>query len=250
MVNFLEALFLAIIQGLTEWLPISSSGHLVLAQKLLGIKASVSFDVMLHFGTLLAVIYFLRKDIAKLLRFDEESKKLVAYIICGSLPIAILGLTFKSFFESLFSSLLAVALAFILNGFIIFSTKFFKTNKKLKLLDSIFIGLAQTFSLIPGISRSGITISTAIARGIDKRKAYKFSFLLAIVAILGASLLKFNEINFSQESIEVVLFGVAISAIVGYFALKTVAKIVLEGKFHNFAFYCWILGVITLILNL
>ncbi|MEM5869604.1 MAG: undecaprenyl-diphosphate phosphatase [Candidatus Aenigmatarchaeota archaeon] len=250
MVNLLQALILAIIQGLTEWLPISSSGHLVIAQQLFGIKASVSFNVILHFGTLLAVIYFLRRDLLKLLKFDRESRQLLAHIIIGSLPLAFFGLLLKSFFESLFSSLLAVGLALLANGTILYSTKFFRPKRKLNLLDSFAIGLAQIFSLAPGISRSGITISTALMRKLEKKEAYKFSFLLSIIAILGASLLKFGKIDFSQEPIEIVLAGILTSAIFGYIALKTIAKTVLEGNFYKFAYYCWIVGAIILLLSL
>lgn len=244
MVNLLEALFLALIQGLTEWLPVSSSGHLVIFQKLFGIKASVAFDVMLHLGTFFAVLYFLRKEILEICKLGEKSKKLLAYIIVGSLPIAIFGFAFKSFFESLFSSLMNVALALVFNGLILYSTKFFKGKKKLKFSDSLFIGIVQAISLIPGISRSGITISAAILRGIDKKTAYKFSFLLSMVAILGASLLKFNEIDFSQEPLEIILVGTIASAFFGYLALKTVVKFLLSEDFHKFAYYCWFMALL------
>jgi undecaprenyl-diphosphatase len=250
MVNLLEAVALAIFQGLTEWLPISSSGHLVIVQQLLGIKASVAFDVMLHFGTLLSVVYFLRKDIAKLLKFDEESKRTIAYIICASLPIALLGFAFKSFFESLFSSLFAVALALILNGFVLYSTKFFEGKKKLNFSKAFAIGLAQAFSIIPGISRSGITISAGLINKIDKKQAYKFSFLLSIIAILGATFFKLGEIDISSELIESILLGIAVSALVGFLALKTVAKLVLSSNFYKFAYYCWLLGFLILLLSL
>lgn len=250
MLNLFEALSLAIIQGLTEWFPISSSGHLVILQQLFGIRASIAFDVMLHFGTLFSVIYFLRKDIVKLLKFDEKSRQLAAYIIVGSLPIAIFGLLFKSFFEQLFSSLSVVSFALLINGIILYLTKFSKPKRRVKLSDAIMIGLAQVFSLIPGISRSGITISLALMRKVDKKEAYKFSFLLSIVAIFGTSFLKFGEIDFHQEPIEIVLVGVLVSALVGYFTLKLIAKSVIEGGFYKFAYYCWLIGVLTLFLAL
>ena len=249
MPNLFEAIALAIIQGLTEWFPISSSGHLVIVQQLFKIKASVAFDVMLHLGTLMAVVYFLRKDIAKLLKFDEESRRMVAYIICGSLPIALLGFAFKSFFESLFSNLFAVVLALILNGFILYLTKFFQGREKLNFSKAFVIGLAQAFSIVPGISRSGATISAGLMNKIDKKQAFKFSFLLSIVAILGATLLKIGEIDFSSEPVESILLGIAVSALVGFFALKTVAKLVLTGNFHKFAYYCWLLGLLILLLS-
>lgn len=254
--RILETILLAVIQGLTEWLPISSSGHLVILQQLLKIQASVAFDVMLHLGTLLAVVVFLKEEIFKILKsilslkFSTPEARLALYIISGSIPVAIIGLLFKSFFESLFSSLLAVGVALMINGMILYSTKFFKPKKDLKLLDSLLIGMAQVISIVPGISRSGSTISAALMRKIDRKTAYKFSFLLSIPAIIGASLLEFKEINFSQEPIGLIVIGVAVSALVGYFALKTVAKIVLSGNFHRFAYYCWLLGIAVLILSL
>jgi undecaprenyl-diphosphatase len=249
MLSLLQAAALAMVQGLTEWLPISSSGHLVIVQQLFGIKASVAFDVVLHLGTLIAVLYFLRKDMAKLLKFNEESKRTIAYIIYGSLPIALLGFAFKSFFESLFSSLVAVATALILNGFILYSTKFFEGKKKLDFSKAFAIGLAQAFSIIPGISRSGTTISAGLISKMDKKEAYKFSFLLSIVAILGASFFKLEEIDLTAEPIESILLGIAVSALVGFFALKTVAKLVLSNNFHKFAYYCWLLGFLILLLS-
>ena len=254
--RILEAAVLAVVQGLTEWLPISSSGHLVILQQLFKIQASVAFDVMLHLGTLLAVLVFLREDIWKILksifslRLESSEARLGAYVITGSLPIAVVGLLFKSFFESLFSSLLAVGIALMLNGLILYSTRFFKPKRKLNLLDALFVGIGQAISIVPGISRSGITISAAMSRGIDRKTAYKFSFLLSVLAILGASLIKFGEINFVQEPLEVVALGVIISALVGYLALKTVAKVIISGDFHKFAYYCWLVGIVILFLSL
>ncbi|MEM5766113.1 MAG: undecaprenyl-diphosphate phosphatase [Candidatus Aenigmatarchaeota archaeon] len=250
MMNLFEALILAVIQGLTEWLPISSSGHLVILQQLLNIKASVSFDVMLHFGTMLALVYFLRKDIVRLLKFDKKDRQLIICIVIGTVPIAIFGFIFKSFFESFFSNLFVVGLALILNGIILYFTKFFKPSRKLGKFDAIVIGLAQVLSLVPGISRSGITISIGLMRKLEKKEAYKFSFLLSIIAVMGANLLKFGEISFSQEPIGIVLTGVLISALVGYLALKLITNTVLEGSFYKFSYYCWIVGAIILVLSL
>jgi len=255
MVSILGAVILALVQGLTEWLPISSSGHLVIFQQLFSLQASVAFDVMLHLGTLVAVIVFLKDDILKILKsflrfdFSNYEARLGAYIICGSVPIVVLGLLFKSFFESLFSSLFAVGIVLIVNGVILYLTKFSKPRRKLNLLDSLFVGIGQAVSIIPGISRSGSTVSAAMFRGVDKETAYKFSFLLSIVAILGASLVEFGEINFAQESMGIILFGIIVSAAVGYFALKTVAKTILTGNFYKFAYYCWLIGIIVLFLS-
>jgi len=255
MVSILGAVVLALIQGLTEWLPISSSGHLVILQQLFKLQASVAFDVMLHLGTLLAVIIFLREPIVKILKavlrrdFLSNEARLATYITWGTLPLAVVGFLFKSFFESLFSNLFVVGIALMINGVILYSTKFFKPRRKLTSADSMFIGIAQAISVIPGISRSGSTISAAMFRKIDKETAYKFSFLLSIPAILGASLIKLGEINFTQEPIGVVLFGIIVSAAVGYFALRTVAKVILSGNFYKFAYYCWLVGIIVLFLS-
>jgi undecaprenyl-diphosphatase len=198
----------------------------------------------------------LRKDIIKILKsllslnFASSEAKLGFYVLCGTVPVAVIGLLFKSFFESLFSVLPAVGIALMINGAIIFFTQFFKTKRKINFLDSLFIGIAQAFSIIPGISRSGSTISMAIFRGVDRKTAYKFSFLLSILAILGASLIEFGEINFAQESMETIALGIAVSAFIGYFALKTVANTVLTGDFHKFAYYCWLVGIAVLFLSL
>lgn len=256
MVSIQEVVILAVVQGLTEWLPISSSGHLVILQQLFGLQASVAFDVMLHFGTLLAVVCFLWKDILEIVKgvlsldFSREEARMGAYIIIGSVPLAITGLLFKSFFESLFSNPTMVGIALFINGIILYLTRFVILRKKIDSVDALTIGIAQAVSIIPGISRSGSTVSTAMLAGIDKKTAYKFSFLLSIIAILGASLIEFGEINFAQEPIELILAGVIISAIVGYIALKTVAKLVITGDFHKFAYYCWVLGIIIVLLSI
>ncbi|MEM5853753.1 MAG: undecaprenyl-diphosphate phosphatase [Candidatus Aenigmatarchaeota archaeon] len=244
-----QAFVLAVVQGLTEWFPVSSSAHLVAFQRFLGMKASVAFDVMLHLGTLFAVIYFLRKDLIELMKFKRNNEKMFAYIIIGSLPIAFFGFLFKNFFEFFFSSSIAVGIALIINGLILYSTKFFQSKRKMNFFDSFLIGIAQVFSLFPGISRSGITISTALVRGINKTTAYKFSFFISILPIIGAALMKSGEIDFSQESLETFLIGISVSGLVGYVALKTIARIVLKGSFYKFAYYCWIFGIIVLALS-
>jgi len=196
MVPLIEALILAVIQGLTEWLPISSSGHLVIAQKALGLNLPLIYSVMLHFGTLLVVLAAFRKDIIQTLKalakreFKTEEGKLALFIATGSLPTAIVGIALRDFFESLFSNLQAVALALLATGAILFLSEKRTGNRKLTMLDSVLIGLAQAIAIVPGISRSGATISTALLRKIDKTTAFKYSFLLSAPAIAGATMLE------------------------------------------------------------
>jgi undecaprenyl-diphosphatase len=253
MVTIIETILLAIVQGVTEWFPVSSSGHLVIFQQLLEINVPVSFDVMLHVGTLISVIAVFWRDIIKIIKsvfkfnFKTEEGKLFLYLIVGSIPTAIIGLLFKDFFESLFTNLLAVGVFLIINGFILFFTKYANGMKKLNFYDSIIIGISQGISIIPGISRSGITISAGLLRKLDKKIVIRYSFLLSLLAISGATLIKSKDLVLGQIPYDVTLIGIIISALVGYFALKTVIKLLVNKKFHNFAYYCWIVGIIIII---
>jgi len=249
----LEAIFLGLVQGLTEWLPVSSSGHLVMAQELLGIKVPLLFDVMLHFGTILAVFALFWKDISNILKslfkFDFKSKdgKLGLYIIVGNIPIALAGYSLHDVFESFFSNLFVVGSALIVTGILLFLTKYTQGQRKLNIHDSILIGIAQAFALIPGLSRSGSTISTGLFRGLNKESIFKYSFLIAIPAVIGANLLELNQVLGEVELLPMIV-GTTISAIVGYLSLKFLFRMLQEGKFYLFSVYCWIVGAILLIL--
>jgi undecaprenyl-diphosphatase len=255
MVTIIETLLLAIVQGITEWFPISSSGHLVIFQQLLKINAPVSFDVMLHFGSLISVIAVFWRDIIKIIKsifklnFKTEEGKLFLYLITGSIPTAIIGLLFKDFFESLFTNSLAVGVFLIINGFILFFTKYFNGVKKLNFYDSIIIGISQGISIIPGISRSGITISTGLLRKLDKEIVIRYSFLLSLLAVTGATLIKSKDLVLGQIPYDITLIGIIVSSLVGYFALKSVIKLLVNKKFHKFAYYCWVVGLIIIIFS-
>lgn len=255
MTTLLEAVFLGLVQGLTEWLPISSSGHLVILQQIMGIKASLFFNVMLHFGTLLAMFAFFWKDILKILKsllklnFESESGKLILYIITGTIPIAVVGYFFYSFFAMLFTSLFVSGLALLVTGSLLYLTKFAEGRRKMKFFDSIAIGIAQAFALIPGISRSGITISTGLFRGLDKKAAFKFSFLLSIPAVLGANLFELTKLVSYGINFAMVL-GTAVATIVGYLSLKFLFRILQKRKFYLFSIYCWIVGILVIIFTL
>lgn len=253
----IEILILAVIQGITEWLPISSSGHLVVAQKYMHLTLPVFFDVILHVGSLLVVLIVFRSEIFKILRavahldFKSEEGKLALLIILGSIPTTIIGFVFKATFESFFSNLLAVGIAFLIMGVFLFISESGRNqNRQLNHLDAVLIGVAQGVALIPGISRSGITITTGLLRKVEKQTAFTFSFLLFIPAVLGATIgkaLEATNLAVADLSYVSILFGLAITVVVGYFSLKLLLKIVLRGRFHLFAYYCWALGLIVVL---
>jgi undecaprenyl-diphosphatase len=248
----LQVFILAVVQGLTEWLPISSSGHLVIAQQLMGLTLPVAFDVFLHLGTLVAVIIFFWRDIAKILRafftFDRASPdfNMALYIIIGTIPTAIIGLAFEGFFESLFSSAHDIGIAFIITGILLLATRIRGGVKKLSWLTSLIMGVMQGIAIAPGISRSGSTISIGLLSGVDKEQVFRYSFLLSIPAILGASLLKYNEIAVSDLGL-LTIMGAMIAAVVGYLAIMFVRRVLLSKKFYLFSIYCFLAGLLVLL---
>jgi undecaprenyl-diphosphatase len=249
MVTLIEILILAVVQGLTEWLPVSSSGHLVIAQKYLGLNLPLIFDVMLHVGTVVVVLVVFRKDVAEILRalvkgdFETEEGKLALFIALGSVPTALIGFAFHDLFESLFNNLLAVGSALLFTGFVLYFSEKRIGNQKMGILDSLLIGLTQAVAIIPGVSRSGVTVATGLLRKIDKATAFKYSFLLSVPAVIGATILESRELIVGNVNIISMLLGVIISMIVGYISLKLLQKIVLTEKFHLFAYYCLAVGI-------
>ncbi|OGX19457.1 MAG: hypothetical protein A3K54_04965, partial [Omnitrophica WOR_2 bacterium RBG_13_44_8] len=190
----LKYIILGIIQGVTEFLPVSSSGHLVIAEKLLGINEHlVAVSVILHLGTSLALVIFFFRDILNLLR----NLRLLSYIIIVTLITGIIGLSGKDFFERLFASPKLVAAALIITGIILLLTKKFMQAKRntLNLKDALVLGLTQGFAIIPGISRSGMTISTLLFRGLDREVSFRFAFLASIPAVFGAAILEAKNIG-------------------------------------------------------
>ena len=243
-------------QGITEWLPISSSGHLALIQQQLGIESPVFLDVMLHVGTLIVILIVFRHDIKEICKavfafnFGTDEGKLVKLVIVGSIPIAIVGLLFGDIIEGFFSNLFPVAVAFMCTGFLLFLTKWKekKEREEITYLDALLVGVAQAFALIPGISRSGSTIAVALLLGVERTKAAKFSFILAIPAVIGAAIKKSLECNFMEMNVYSILIGVLIAMVVGYFALKLLLGVVRKGKLHWFSPYCWLVGAVVLIM--
>ncbi len=243
--TFYQSFLLGLIQGLTEFLPISSSGHLVIAQHLFQLsKAPIFFDVLVHLGTSLAVIIVVFESLTKI------TIKKIKLIILASLPAAVFGLLLNSKMEQLFSSLRIVGFALLVTSAFLFSTKLIRKAPKIKLnyKNSFLIGFSQALAIIPGISRSGSTIITGMHLGLSPAKAFNFSFLLSLPAIFGAQILQLNKIsNFPSSQFPILLTGFTTAFISGLIALKMLKRFVIKGKLHYFGFYCLILGLVVLI---
>lgn len=253
---YLQAIFLGFVQGLTEWLPISSSGHLVLVQNSLGIKAPLIFDILLHFGTLLAVFAMFWRDIFKILarvvrlNFSDEHGRLAKYIIIGSIPIAVVGYLLHDVFVALFMSSVSVGITLIATGVFIFFSKYHKQTRTLDAREALLVGIAQAVSIIPGISRSGFTITTGLLRGVERKEIFRYSFLLSVPAIIGANIFEFTRVSWAGLEMGSMVVGTLVAAIVGYLSLKLLMRLVLNRKFHFFSFYCVALGLLVLAINL
>lgn len=263
-VDIFQSLFLGVVQGITEWLPISSSGHLALSQLLLNIKVPIFYDLILHIGTLAGVIGFYRLDLFNILKslfyprkMDENllktNRKLFTLILIGTIPTAIIAFSFRSLFIFSFYDYLLLSIGFFISGIFIFFTKFLKKGTRdINYLDAIIIGIAQGFSVFSSISRSGITISIGMIRGINHEKLVTYSFLLSIPSIIGGSLfdiLLMDELQFSEiGKIEIssYVIGFLASAIVGYLTIKLLINIIKRGSLHYFSYYCLGLGVFLL----
>ena len=250
--TIIEAIILGIIQGLTEFLPISSSGHLVLSQVILGIQIPGNdFEVLLHIGTLCSILVVFNNDIKNILftLSSKETQKFILMIFVGTIPAVIIGLGFKDGIEKLFDNIIVVGFALVFTGITLIGSFYFKSeNKKNTIIKSCLIGIAQAIAIIPGISRSGITISFALFLGLDARQAAKFSFLLAIPVISGAGILMATDLRdgFSLD-IYTAISGLITSFFVGIVALKWLLAWLEGGKFHYFGIYCFLIGIFIVI---
>ncbi|MCM8782421.1 MAG: undecaprenyl-diphosphate phosphatase [Candidatus Omnitrophica bacterium] len=243
----IKYIFLGILQGVTEFLPVSSSGHLVIAQKFLNLSGKeVAISVILHLGTTLSLLTFFFKDILKIF----YNARLLLLIIIVTLITTTIGIIGKDFFETLFTSVWLVGLTLLITGIILILTKRITGRGRdiLDIQDAAAFGLAQAIAIIPGISRSGITISTLLFRKIDEDTAFRFSFLAAIPAILGATLLEVKEINSALKVAPMNLFlGFVFSFISGLFSLWLLKLVLHKMKFHYFGYYCIIVAVFILL---
>jgi len=267
-----QGIILGIIQGLTEFLPVSSSGHLVLGQIFFGITQSqLTFDISVHVGTLLAVLVVYFSDISAMLSSlfgfflkavsfkpvshlitEDQDLRLAGLIVIGSIPTAIIGLVLKQFEHILFTSELLVGVMLILTGTILWVSRNYYYSENIKhrfgIKKAFFIGISQGIAVIPGISRSGTTIAVGMFLGLDRHTAAKFSFLLSIPAILGAQVLSIKDmINGGLIIDPVIIYATIASFITGLVALKILLTLVHSGRFHLFAPYCWLIGSLVLL---
>lgn len=258
--NWLEALILGIIQGLTEFLPVSSSGHLEIAKALFGDNSvpeeSMFMTVMLHGATALSTIYVFRKEVAEifigLFQFKWNEQTIFSIkIILSMIPAALVGILLDEQIESLFGgNILLVALMLLVTGGLLFLADRAKTtDKNVGFINAVIIGIAQAIAILPGISRSGATISTSVLLGIDRTRATRFSFLMVVPLILAkmAQDLTSGEITFSTELIIPTSIGFIAAFITGLLACTWMIKLVRNSKLSYFAIYCFIVGIISLI---
>jgi len=248
-----EALFLGLVQGFTEWLPISSSGHLVIFQSLLGISVPSDFDIVIMMGTIAALILYFRKKILLLLSgmvaFERTALTYVALIALSGIPTGIIGFAGKQFFKGLFSQPFVVSILIIITGIFLFIASRAKNqNKEVDAKRALWIGVAQGCAIAPGISRSGATIGTALLLGIRPKEAAEFSFLIGIPAMTIAALLTYLEEPAAGTGFAPLLVAIIAAFIAGYASIGLLMKWVQENKLYYFAIYCVIAGSIFAIL--
>ena len=272
--TYLYAILLGLVQGITEFLPISSSGHLALLQNLFRIEeADLCFDIMLHLGTLFAVCAAYLRDVRDLIwggfgllgwghdrrRKNPAAKKrrrMAILVLAATVPTA-LGLLLKSSVETLSGNTIVVALMLIITGFVLkFSdsrSRGRREEESMSVLDGILIGLAQALAVLPGISRAGLTISAGRLRGFSSEYAVKYSFLISIPVVIGAALLEvFDMITAGIDTalLPYYLVGMLVSAVSGYFCIRMVRNLAARSKFGWFAYYCWGAAIVALVLTL
>ena len=274
--GFWRAIYLGIVQGVTEFLPISSSGHLAVMQNLFHITVPVGsemlFDVMLHVGTLLAVVVAYWKDLLGVVRSipaafrpgssakddvsDEPHAKLFLYLLIGTIPL-ILAMLLKHFVEGLYNDLFFISGAFVVTGLLLyFSDRYGGGTKRLREMtvkDALLIGLAQTLAVVPGLSRSGATIAAGLFCGMKRPFSVKFSFLLSVPAVLGAFVFTLPDAiaaGIDWAMVPACVAGMLTSAVIGYFSIRLLDRIARIGTFGGFAYYCWGAGALTFCLSL
>lgn len=268
------AVFMGFVQGVAEFLPISSSGHLSLMQHFFGFEEVDNlFNILLHFATLIAVCVVYWKDIVEMvLEFfrglaslltkrgsrevdrPPEARRLVLLVILGTLPL-LLVIPIEDKVELLGNSSVFVSIALLVTGFILFFSDRMARGKKngrtATVVDALLVGVAQAFATVPGLSRSGCTISAGMLRGFDRKFAVRYSFLLSLPAVLGATLLKvvktISDGGINTALLPKYLIGMVVAGVVGYFSIRLVQLLADKGKFGKFSIYCWIAGVVSLI---
>ena len=267
--NIIQGIIIGIVQGLTEFLPVSSSAHLVFIQNILGVESSLAFDTFLHLGTLIAVLWFFRWDIIKMLKswwlsigdilqgrfrqgfYDDPYKRLAWYVILATIPVGIVGVLFEDSIDALFSGTLYVPAFFLfVTGTILYLSQRMNSGNinlhNISKKEALFMGLGQACAILPGLSRSGTTIAAGLTAGLDKEFAAKFSFILSIPAILGAFVLQLKDIGSAMDANFLPVFLGFIAAIIaGYMAIKWMLDLIQNKSLDIFAYYCWVVGIIV-----
>ena len=247
MVTLIEAIILSVIQGITEWFPVSSSGHLALFQQFFGFQ-NLSYDVFLLFSGIFAVLWVFKRDVLKLLSFNRVSLRYIGLLVIALIPAALVGFFLADWIESLFSNMRFLGFLFVISGVVIYSTKFSSEKRSnVKTSDAWIVGLMQALAVLPGISRSGMTISAGLFRGVSKRAAIRFSFLMSIPLILGASALKVKDLILSDIQMNILLVSFVVTFLVSVFTIKLLISIIRGGKFYLFGVYNVVLGLVMLL---
>ncbi len=267
----IKSIILGLIQGLTEFLPISSSGHLVIFKSLLDMETQdVIWEIALHFSTLLAIFCVFYKDIFMMLKGtflsckklfsgksivdifkDDPHTRLFLLIVIGTIPTVLIAFSFKNTFESLFNKPGIAGYMLIVTGTMLWFTKYdfrnISNKRSFGVFDALIIGAVQGLAITPGISRSGTTIAAAIFRGVDRKTAARFSFLLVIPVIIGgmARMVK-DTITLKHDEISFLIIGSVVAAISGYISLRVLIRIVNNGKLYFFSYYCWPVGLFVI----
>ncbi|WP_454940331.1 undecaprenyl-diphosphate phosphatase [Evtepia sp.] len=276
--SILSSMILGLVQGVSEFLPISSSGHLSLFQHFFNLATSdgsLFFDVLLHLGTLIAIFVYYWKDIVKLVKslihliqclFSKKERqkvkrlapaeRMVLMIIVATLPLFVI-LPIKDLVEGLYGNTIFVGCALLATGVILFLSDRMARGKKgpksATLLDALLVGVGQAVAVVPGLSRSGTTISAGMLRGFSRRFAVRFSFLMSIPAVLGANILTIGDAvqqGIDTSMLPAYIVGTIVAAVSGYFAIRLVNLLANKGKFGNFAYYCWGIGAAAVVASL
>ncbi|UFJ41206.1 undecaprenyl-diphosphate phosphatase [Brevibacillus humidisoli] len=255
MLEYVHSIILGIVQGLTEFLPISSTGHLVLFGKLFGLReAGLLFDTLLHFGTLIAVVVAFWSEVRYII--THPTSRLAKLLLVGTIPTAVIGLLFHDFFEEISRTGETIGFEFLATGLILWAVESIKkghrTISHINYVDSLIIGTLQGAAILPAISRSGLTIAGSLLRGIDRTDAARFSFLLSLPAITGATVLQAKDLLESKTlgiALAPMLVGALFAAIAGYAAIRWMLKVITAHSLKSFAIYVWGLGIAIIMLQ-
>ena len=268
--DILQAIIIGLVQGLTEFLPVSSSAHLIFTQQALGLSdVGLAFDVLLHVGTLVAVFAYFFSDIISMIKgfflslidlkdgkFMEEVrrdpyKKLAWLTIIATIPVGIVGVLFNDLVESLFTGITVPAFFLLITGCLLYVSQRMNSGgidlSNITLKEALIMGCGQALAVLPGLSRSGTTIAAGLFSGLDKEFAAKFSFILSIPAILGAGVFQLKDLSGGNVEIEACIAGFIVAVISGYLAISVLLKLIREKSLDIFAYYCWIVGAVILV---